>query len=174
MVPFRWSRDNHKKEFRFREASAASIALLFHSIMRRTSAFLCSALALVGAATAQVTVLDAASFEANVVNGGKNALVKFYAPWYVRSAGRDFYGTNVSGRGRGSAVPPKRKRGRQAGRPDSSSPRYTALDLTQNPIKPLLPDSGAATARPWRLLGPSSATRTPGPGPWSSATSIAR
>lgn len=45
------------------------------------------ALALFGNADA-VTVLGKDNFADVVVNGGKNAIVKFYAPWYDRSRAR--------------------------------------------------------------------------------------
>lgn len=52
--------------------------------MARTTAFfaLCVLLGVVSA-SAQVTVLTKDNFDAVVVNGGKNAIVKFYAPWCV-------------------------------------------------------------------------------------------
>ena len=43
--------------------------------------------AILGIANAQVAVLDGDTFDATVVNGGKNAIVKFYAPWYDRTRG---------------------------------------------------------------------------------------
>jgi len=52
-------------------ARSASLALILSAIL--------------GIANAQVTVLDGGNFDATVVNGGKNAIVKFYAPWYDRS-----------------------------------------------------------------------------------------
>mmetsp|Transcript_6215 Transcript_6215/g.25181 ORF Transcript_6215/g.25181 Transcript_6215/m.25181 type:complete len:197 (+) Transcript_6215:21-611(+) len=48
-------------------ARSASLALILSAIL--------------GIANAQVTVLDGGNFDATVVNGGKNAIVKFYAPW---------------------------------------------------------------------------------------------
>jgi protein disulfide-isomerase A6 len=38
-------------------------------------------LALLGCASAQVTVLNGDNFDATVLKSGKNAIVKFYAPW---------------------------------------------------------------------------------------------
>ena len=55
-------------------ARSASLALILSAIL--------------GIANAQVTVLDGGNFDATVVNGGKNAIVKFYAPWYDRSRAR--------------------------------------------------------------------------------------
>jgi len=46
--------------------------------------------AILGIANAQVAVLDGDTFDATVVNGGKNAIVKFYAPWYDRTRGSGF------------------------------------------------------------------------------------
>ena len=37
-------------------------------------------LALLGCASAQVTVLDGDNFDATVLKSGRNAIVKFYAP----------------------------------------------------------------------------------------------
>jgi hypothetical protein len=50
--------------------------------MRTTAVALCVLLG-VAAASAQATVLTTATFDAEVVSGGKNAIVKFYAPWCV-------------------------------------------------------------------------------------------
>lgn len=52
--------------------------------MAQTTAFfaLCVVLGVV-AASAQVTVLTKDNFDAVVINGGKNSIVKFYAPWCV-------------------------------------------------------------------------------------------
>ena len=41
--------------------------------------------AILGIANAQVAVLDGGNFDETVLNGGKNAIVKFYAPWYDRT-----------------------------------------------------------------------------------------
>ena len=49
----------------------------------RASTFALVLSAIAAVANAQVAVLDAGLFDASVVNGGKNALVKFYAPWCV-------------------------------------------------------------------------------------------
>ena len=57
-------------------ARSASLALILSAIL--------------GIANAQVTVLDGGNFDATVVNGGKNAIVKFYAPWYDRARGSRF------------------------------------------------------------------------------------
>ena len=37
-----------------------------------------------GMVSAQVTTLGSSNFDAEVVSGGKNAIVKFYAPWCAR------------------------------------------------------------------------------------------
>ena len=57
--------------------------------------------AILGIANAQVAVLDGGNFDETVVNGGKNAIVKFYAPWYDRSRARISF----------SDLRPKRRRG---------------------------------------------------------------
>ena len=43
-----------------------------------------------GVASAQVTVLSGDNFDATVLKSGKNAIVKFYAPWYDRTRGSGF------------------------------------------------------------------------------------
>ena len=47
--------------------------------MRGFALVLCVLLG-IGASSA-TTVLTKANFDAEVINGGKNAIVKFYAPW---------------------------------------------------------------------------------------------
>ena len=51
-------------------------------MMRASATALCVLLATAATATAQVTVLSKATFESEVFGSGKNALIKFYAPWY--------------------------------------------------------------------------------------------
>lgn len=62
-------------------ARSASLALILSAIL--------------GIANAQVTVLDGGNFDATVVNGGKNAIVKFYAPWYDRSRARISFSSKI-------------------------------------------------------------------------------
>jgi len=54
--------------------------ILSIAMARTTTALVCLAAAF-GVASAQVATLTASNFETEVVNGGKNAFVKFYAPW---------------------------------------------------------------------------------------------
>ena len=49
--------------------------------MQRITAFLVLAALVAVASAAGPTVLTADNFEANVFDSGKNAFVKFYAPW---------------------------------------------------------------------------------------------
>ena len=56
------------------------VVILSIAMARTTTALVCLAAAF-GVASAQVATLTASNFEAEVLNGGKNAFVKFYAPW---------------------------------------------------------------------------------------------
>lgn len=66
-----------------------------HSIMARSATLALVLSAILAIADAQVTVLNGENFDANVVNGGKNAIVKFYAPWYDHTPRSRFASSNV-------------------------------------------------------------------------------
>ena len=65
---------------RFLAAAASGVSFFSIAMARTTTALVCLAAAF-GVASAQVATLTASNFETEVVNGGKNAFVKFYAPW---------------------------------------------------------------------------------------------
>jgi hypothetical protein len=105
-----------------------------------------------GMVSAQVTTLGSSNFDAEVVSGGKNAIVKFYAPWCARFPRTFSFSTDEIRGPRGSAarvVP---------------SPSFASPPPPDRPSLPTRPP-GAGTARPWPPRGTSSATPTRAPPP---------
>ena len=86
-------RDDCKTFFfvlRFRLFSSEPRPKTISETMARSTSLALILSAILGIANAQVAVLDGGNFDETVLNGGKNAIVKFYAPWYDRTRGSGF------------------------------------------------------------------------------------